>query len=99
MNNTDIIFMTTAISKPEKQEQVYQALCDVAEAARAQTGCIDYRIFRSSDNATTTVNFEQWSSEQARDAFLAGPDVQKFAAAVSGAFAESPQPTLYQQVG
>jgi quinol monooxygenase YgiN len=98
MNNSTIVFMTTAKAKPGKEQEIYQALQDVAGAAREQPDCVEYRVFRSSEDSTTTVNFEQWSSNEAREAFLASPAVEKFVAAVSGAFAESPQVVSYEEV-
>jgi quinol monooxygenase YgiN len=96
MSNSDIIVMTTVKTKPGKEQDVLQASLDVAKAARTQSGCVDYRILRSAEDAALTINFERWSSKEERDAFNAGPDVEKFIAAVSGAFAESPQPVSYQ---
>lgn len=96
MKNSDLVIMTTAEAKPGKENIVQQALCDVAKAARAQSGCIEYRIFRSAENPAVTVNVERWASKAERDTFLAGADVKKFASAVSGAFVESPQPVWYE---
>ena len=90
--------MTTSKAKPGKEQEVLQALRDVAKAARAQAGCVDCRIFCSTEDTAVTVNFERWSSKEERDAFLAGPDVVKFIAAVSDAFAQSPQPVSYQEI-
>ena len=96
MKDSDLVVMTTAEAKPGKEKSVQQALRDVAKAARAQSGCIEYRVFRSAENPAVTVNFERWTSKAERDAFLAGAAVKKFASAVSDAFAESPQPTSYE---
>lgn len=96
MKSSDLVVMTTAEAKPGKEKTVQQALYDVAKAARAQTGCIEYSIIRSAENPAVTVNFERWASKAERDAFLAGTDVKKFASAVSGAFVESPQPESYE---
>lgn len=96
MKNSDLVVMTTAEAKPGKEKIVQQALYDVAEAARVQSGCIEYTIIRSAENPAVTVNFERWSSKAERDTFLSGADVKKFASAVSGAFAESPQPVSYK---
>lgn len=96
MKNSDIVVMTTAEAKPGKEKIVQQALCDVAKAARAQSGCIEYRIIRSAENPAVMVNFERWASKAERDTFLAGTDVKKFASAVSGTFVESPQPESYE---
>ena len=92
METTTLVVMTKAEAKPEKNKSVQQALHDVAKAARKQSGCIEYRVFRSTENPAVTVNFERWASKKERDTFLAGEDVKKFASAVSDAFVESPQP-------
>lgn len=96
MKDTDLVVMTTAKANTGKEKIVQQALRDVANAARAQSGCIEYRVFRSAENPAVTVNVERWASKAERDTFLAGADVKKFASAVSGAFVESPQPTSYE---
>lgn len=96
MKNSDFVVMTTAEAKPGKEKIVQQALRDVANAARAQSGCIEYRVFRSAENPAVTVNSERWTSKEERVTFLAGPDVEKFVSAVSGAFVESPQPVTYE---
>lgn len=96
MKNSDLVVITTAEAKPEKQKNVQQALHDVAKAARVQSDCIEYKIFRSVENPAVTINFERWASKIERDTFLAGLDVKKFASSVSGAFVESPQPKSYE---
>lgn len=96
MENSDLVIMTTAEAKPGKEKFVQQALRDVAQAARAQPGCIEYSVFRSAENPAVTVNVERWTSEEERETFLAGAEVREFASAVSGAFVESPQPISYE---
>lgn len=96
MKNSDLIITTTAEAKPGKENIVHQALCDVAKAARVQSGCIEYSIFRSMENPAVTVNFERWASKEERNTFLASTDVKNFASAVSGAFVESPKPITYE---
>lgn len=99
MNKSDFIVMTIAEATPEKQSAVLRALQAVAKAARSQEGCLEYRILCTAENPGTTVNFERWSSVEERNSFNRGPDVIAFAAAVSGGFAEPPQPLVYQEVG
>lgn len=96
MKDSNLVFMTKAEAKPEKQETVQEALHDVAKAAHKQSGCIEYSVFRSTENPAVTVNYERWVSKEERDNFLAGPDVKKFASAISGAFVESPQPVSFE---
>ena len=95
MKNSDVIWMTAAKARPGKEEQVRQALRDVARAARTQPGCVEYQVVRSAEDPAVTVNVERWESNEHRDAFLDGPEVETFASAIAGAFAESPQPLSY----
>lgn len=96
MKNSDFVVTTSAEAKPENVETVQRALRDVAKAARAQPGCIEYSILRSTENPAVTVNFERWASKAERSTFLAGDDVKEFASTVSGTFVESPQPISYE---
>lgn len=97
MEPTNLVFMTKVRTQPGKEQDVLRASLAVAQAARAQAGCVDYRIFYSPKNAAETMNFEIWKSEEARNTFNAGPDVEMFIEAVSGAFAEPPQVVSYQE--
>lgn len=96
MSTSDLVVVTTAQAKPGKEDEVVGALRDVAEAARAQSGCVDQRIFRSPEDPSISINVERWASDEAREAFLTGPAVQKFGATVSDAFASPPQPVKYE---
>ena len=96
MKKSDLVVMTTTEAKPEKHKSVQQALYEVAKAARAQSGCIEYIVFRSVENPSITINYERWASKEERDTFLASADVKKFASSVSGAFVESPHPISYK---
>lgn len=98
MSSSDLVVMTAAKAKPGKERKVLRALRDVAEAARAASGCVDCRIFRSAEDPAASINFERWSSEEARATFLTGPAVKTFVTVVSGAFAEPPQPVSYQEI-
>lgn|SRR5690349_3322604 len=98
MSNSDLVMMTPATAKPVSEQAVYDALREVAKAARAEPGCLDYRVFQSATDSTASITFERWSSKAERDAFLAGPDVKAFGAAVSRAFVTSPQPAAYQDL-
>lgn len=95
MNVTNIVFMTKVKAKAGQEQVILQASLEVAEAARGQAGCVDYRIFRSPEDSAITMNFEIWTSEEDRNSFNNSPHVEKFIAAVSDAFAEPPQPIQY----
>ena len=98
MSNSSVIVMTAAKAKPGREQELHRALRDVAQAARRQAGCVDYRIFRSAEDVGATLNVEQWTSEEERNASLAGPEVETFIAAVSDIFAGAPEPISYQEI-
>jgi len=95
MKNSDLVITTTAEAKPKKNI-VQQALCDVAKAARAQPGCIECSIFRSTENPAVTINFERWGLPNRTRHVFSRRECAKIASAVSDAFIESPQPILYE---
>jgi quinol monooxygenase YgiN len=98
MRNTDLVVMTQATAKPEHEPAVTTALRDVAAAARTHAGSVEYRLLRSATDPASTITFERWSSKAERDAFLGSPAVKTFVGAVTGAFAETPQPVSYEEV-
>lgn len=93
-----IVYMTEVKAKPGKAQDILRASLEVAKAANAQEGCIDYRILQSPNEPTITMNLEIWSSDAARDTFNAGSDVERFIHAVSGAFAQPPHPISYHEI-
>jgi quinol monooxygenase YgiN len=95
MNN--LIVMTTATAKPGNEQAVRQALLDVAAAAREQESCVSYRVLEVIEDSATTINVEEWSSEEARNAFLEGLAVKTFIETVDGRFVTSPQPIEYRE--
>jgi len=95
MNDAFITVMTEVTTKPERQAGVWQALATVAQAAREQTGCIEYYIFQSANDPAVTINYERWASEAERNAFMAGPAVATFVAAIDDAFIGNPGPVTY----
>ncbi|MER9431007.1 antibiotic biosynthesis monooxygenase [Mesorhizobium sp. M0408] len=90
-----MIVMTTAAAKPGIESKVRNALRDVAGAARKQSGCIDYSVFRSEAEPHVTICVERWASKQERDAFLRSADAKNFVSAITGAFLERPSPISY----
>ncbi|WP_156937373.1 antibiotic biosynthesis monooxygenase [Mesorhizobium sp. C280B] len=64
-------------------------------AARKQSGCIDYSVFRSEAEPNVTICVERWASKQERDAFLRSADAKNFVSAITGAFLERPSPISY----
>lgn len=90
--------MTEVKAKPDKARDILKASLEVAKAAKTQEGCVDYRILQSPTDPNITMNLEIWSTEEARDTFNAGSDVERFINAVSGAFAQPPHPVSYYEV-
>ncbi|WP_376703097.1 antibiotic biosynthesis monooxygenase [Mesorhizobium sp. ISC25] len=94
-DGAEMIVMTTAAAKPGIESKVRDALRDVAGAARKQSGCIDYSVFRSRAEPNVTICVERWASRQERDAFLGSADAKNFVSAITGAFLERPSPISY----
>ena len=98
MDNTNLIVMTEVKTIPERQAAVWEAMAEIAQAARSYPGCIEYHILQSEKDPAVTINYERWASEAEHDAFMKSPDVAKFVEAIdiSNSFIGNPGPVSYK---
>ncbi|WP_181792801.1 putative quinol monooxygenase [Streptomyces sp. WELS2] len=69
-----------ASARPEKSAELQDALLALADRARREPGCIDYRVHRASDDKDMLVFYEVWRSQEDLDVHLALPYVADFMA-------------------
>lgn len=50
----------------------------VAEASRAEAGCISYRLYQDTENANDFVFVEEWESDEALQHHFATPHIAEF---------------------
>jgi quinol monooxygenase YgiN len=70
---------------PVKQEHLEEAVAllrELAEASRAERGCLAYEVFLSAEDPETVVLWQQWESEEALESHFASDHVDAFLDAI-----------------
>lgn len=82
---TELQVVATIPAKPEAADAVREALTTLAEATRAEDGCVAYDLFESASAPGTFVTVERWTDSAALDAHMGMPHVAAAFAAAEGA--------------
>lgn len=82
---SDLQVVATIPASPEATDQVRTVLQTLAEATRAEEGCLAYDLFESASTPGTFVTVECWTDSAALDAHMATPHVAAALAAAAGA--------------
>ena len=82
---SDLQVVATIPASPEAADQVRAALQTLAEATRAEEGCLAYDLFESGSVPGTFVTVERWTDQAALDAHMGQPHVAAAFAAADGA--------------
>lgn len=69
------------LAKPERSGELLERLITLAQASRADPGCIAYRVFRDADRADRFVLVEEWTDGNALEVHNQQPHVTDFLAA------------------
>lgn len=67
---------------PTKREQAVAVGTKMAEASRAEAGCVAYGFWTDPNEPTSFRVFEQWESAEALDAHFAEPHMAEFLGAL-----------------
>jgi quinol monooxygenase YgiN len=67
---SDLRVVATIPVKPESAGQMRAAISSLAEATRAEEGCLTYDVFESAAVPGTFVTVEEWRSQADLDAHL-----------------------------
>lgn len=84
---SELQVVATIPAKPEAADAIREALKSLAEATRAEEGCLAYDLFESGSVPGTFVTVERWTDAAALDAHMAAPHVAAAFAAADGALA------------
>lgn len=69
--------VATIPTDPTSSEAVRAGLAELAEATRAEEGCLAYEVFESAAQPGTYVTIETWRGQDDLDAHLQTPHVAK----------------------
>ena len=82
---SDLQVIATIPARPESAAVVREALTTLAEATRAEEGCVAYDLFESGSAPGTFVTVERWTDAAALEAHMGMPHVAEAFAAADGA--------------
>lgn len=97
MANLQVIAVITA--KADGHDEVRTAMHTLATATTAEDGCVSYELFESGSTPGTFITHEEWASQRALDAHLAGDDVARAMTAAGEHLAAAPAIHPLRRVG
>lgn len=59
LKNEEVAVLATVTAKPGKEAELERALRDVAGPTRAQSGCLQFELYRSAQDPATITVFER----------------------------------------
>ncbi|MBA3908207.1 MAG: antibiotic biosynthesis monooxygenase [Pseudonocardiales bacterium] len=72
-----LVVVATITAKPGKEQEVKDLLSSIVEPSLAENGCVGYALHQGVADPATFITYENWTSQEALDAHLAGPAVQQ----------------------
>lgn len=78
-----IVVAGDIVVEPDSIPAAAGAAREMAEATRAEPGCISYRFYQSIEDDTVFHVFEEWESEEALSAHFETPHMAQFRARLS----------------
>lgn len=79
-------------------EALKEVLLDLVPATRAELGCIQYDLCQNIDNPAEFTFVEEWISEDALKAHLAGENIKRAIDKLNGLVANAPDIRVYRQL-
>jgi quinol monooxygenase YgiN len=95
-DNSDLIVIASAKAKPGKEAELERALREVTGPTRAQPGCVQFSLYRSTSDRSTLIGFERWASAAHHQRHLQGVHVQKLMGRLTDILAEPPNIVSYE---
>ena len=81
-----VVVVAVLTPKPDRRDEVRAALVEAVAATHQEPGC---ELYSLNENDETFVFVERWASQEALDAHLAGPVLQKLGAVFADAIVDS----------
>jgi quinol monooxygenase YgiN len=82
-------------AKPDKVEETKQALLELVEPTRAESGCLIYELLQNDADPTDFTFVEEWSGNDSLDAHLLTAHIQQVVARADELFAAPPDIRRY----
>ena len=73
-----LIVIGDATAGPGRRDELLRAARDIAEATRADHGCLSYGFFADVEDPDRIVSIEQWVDREALEAHMAHDHTERF---------------------
>lgn len=90
MPKTPLNFIAHVKAKPGTEQTVQTAIEACVAPTRAETGCVNYDLHRSTSDPAMFVLYEGWESRAALDAHMQTPHFKALGAALEGHVERAP---------
>ncbi len=94
-----VTVVAVLVAKHGLEAKVREELELLLAPTRQEEGCINYNLHRSAEDSTRFMFHENWRSRQDLDTHLASPHLVRFQSLAGELFSESPQITLWEEIG
>jgi quinol monooxygenase YgiN len=85
-----IVVVGRVRSDAGKRDALIRVGQTVAQASRAEQGCISYRLYQDTESEDEFVFVEEWDSEEALQRHFATPHIREFLAAIGATIVAPP---------
>lgn len=98
MSQTLLTVVAEMTAQPGKEAELKAALLACIEPTRAESGCVQYDLHVSTDNAGHFLFYENWTSREALDLHLATPHLVKLASQLPELTAAPARISTFQRI-
>jgi quinol monooxygenase YgiN len=85
-----LVVAATITAQPGKEQEVKELLSSIVKPTLAEDGCVGYALHQGVADPATFVFYENWVSQAALDAHLAGPTISQGLVALGPLLASPP---------
>jgi quinol monooxygenase YgiN len=85
-------------AKAGKESETKQALQSIVGPTRAEAGCIDFDLYQSTDDHTTFMFYENWTSREALNDHMQTPHIKAFGLKAGDLLAEPIKASFWEKV-
>lgn len=85
-------------AKAGKESETKQALQSIVGPTRDEKGCIDFDLYQATDDPSSFMFYENWTTRDALDAHMQTPHIQAFGQKAGDLLAEPIKATFWEKV-
>ena len=99
MDNKTVTVVATFQARPGKEAELRAALIGLLAPTRKESGCLNYDLHQSSEDAAKFLFHENWTSKAALDAHLQSPQIKELVPRVEELCVAFPEIKIWERIG